>query len=56
MKNEVVLPKNIEGVYEEINTLIVSKKSTGKETSERCNGFIILGNRRMLVDRNSVFK
>lgn len=31
MKNEVVLPKNIEGVYEEINTLIVSKKSTVKK-------------------------
>ena len=31
MKNELVLPENIDGVYEEINTLIVSQKSAVKK-------------------------
>lgn len=31
MKNEIVLSKNIEGVYEEINMLIVNKKNTVKK-------------------------
>ena len=31
MKNEIVLPENIKGVYEEINTLIASRKSAVKK-------------------------